>query len=465
MRVTLLGHATILVETADLTVLTDPVLGDFLGGFAVPCPRRTIDAARLPEVDVLVLSHRHHDHLDVPSLARLRPRVNTVLCPDDPLVLEVLAALGYDEVKPVGPDHRVELGSTELAFTPSMVSVPEQGLLVTTPEGRIWNQVDTMLDLAWTPQLHRGGLRVDLHLANFCPILQNEVMGGEDTAFPLALYEELLEVVLAARARLAIPWAVGFALAGEAAWVNAHVFPVSHQRFISDLESAGFPGRAALLGPGDVIELRGSGSEPVVTRAARPELVRALDADLGPLRYRPSAGLPPLADTNPFGLAEESIWPLVERGLARAGQRLDEGFLGSAEERLRRWKATLAVTVSGRDRELHALIDFGAERPRLAEAPGAGDADLRVQITASGMAAMEGGTAWDRVLWECWRASSGLFRVGAGGHVTAPPRRTQGRTGSGQLPHAFDLFFGLWAPPERDYLMGEVRRALMGGSG
>jgi len=201
----------------------------------------------------------------------------------------------------------------------------------------------------------------------------------------------------------------------------------------------------------------------VVTRAARPELVRALDADLGPLRYRPGAGIPPLADANPFGLAEASIWPLVERGLARAGQRLGEGWLGSAEERLRRWKATLAVTVSGRDRELHALIDFGAERPRLAEVPGAADADLRVQITASGMAAMEGGAAWDRVLWEGWRASSGLFRVGAGGHVAAPPRRTQGRTGSGELPHAFQIFFGLWAPPERDYLMGQVRRALAQG--
>ena len=75
MRVTLLGHASVLVELDGATCLMDPVLADpFEEGTVVSCPQRTIDADRLPPIDILVISHRHPDHfLRVPRMAERVP--------------------------------------------------------------------------------------------------------------------------------------------------------------------------------------------------------------------------------------------------------------------------------------------------------------------------------------------------------------------------------------------------------
>lgn len=65
MRVTWLGHATVLLEAADGTrLLTDPMLRGRVG----PLVRRAAPAIEPGRVDAVLLSHLHHDHLDLPSL-------------------------------------------------------------------------------------------------------------------------------------------------------------------------------------------------------------------------------------------------------------------------------------------------------------------------------------------------------------------------------------------------------------
>ncbi len=89
MRVTLLGHASLLIETSDLTVLTDPTFGDIeLDGIAEFCPRRALDVTALPDIDLIYISHLHTDHFDIDSLAHLRNKVETVIAPNDPFVLQ-----------------------------------------------------------------------------------------------------------------------------------------------------------------------------------------------------------------------------------------------------------------------------------------------------------------------------------------------------------------------------------------
>ncbi len=66
---TFLGHSTVLIEMGDARILTDPVLLD-----RVSILRRTVGS--LPDdlyrdIDVVVISHLHLDHLDVPSLRTL----------------------------------------------------------------------------------------------------------------------------------------------------------------------------------------------------------------------------------------------------------------------------------------------------------------------------------------------------------------------------------------------------------
>ena len=66
------------------------------------CPQRTIDADRLPPIDILVVSHRHPDHFDLASLARVDRRADAI-CTADPLIVYALEQLGFEAVHPVHP--------------------------------------------------------------------------------------------------------------------------------------------------------------------------------------------------------------------------------------------------------------------------------------------------------------------------------------------------------------------------
>lgn len=63
MKVTLLGHASVLVEMNGATCLMDPVFFDpFEEGAAVSCPEQVVYLEQLPPVDILIVTHRHPDH-------------------------------------------------------------------------------------------------------------------------------------------------------------------------------------------------------------------------------------------------------------------------------------------------------------------------------------------------------------------------------------------------------------------
>ncbi|MGB3246748.1 MAG: MBL fold metallo-hydrolase [Sulfitobacter sp.] len=77
-RLTMVGHATVLIQVAGLNLLTDPVWSDrasplsFLGPKRVTAPG--IDFEQLPKIDAVLLSHNHYDHLDIATLRRLEAR-------------------------------------------------------------------------------------------------------------------------------------------------------------------------------------------------------------------------------------------------------------------------------------------------------------------------------------------------------------------------------------------------------
>jgi L-ascorbate metabolism protein UlaG (beta-lactamase superfamily) len=80
-----LGHATVLINFYGVNILTDPTLAKRIGvslGFGTVGPKRYIGPPLrikdLPPIDVLLLSHAHMDHMDLPSLRRLNPNVFTV---------------------------------------------------------------------------------------------------------------------------------------------------------------------------------------------------------------------------------------------------------------------------------------------------------------------------------------------------------------------------------------------------
>ena len=75
LRVTWLGHSTMLLEIDGARVLTDPVWGARASPFSFAGPKRfqppPVGIGSLPPLDAVLISHDHYDHLDQPSVRAL----------------------------------------------------------------------------------------------------------------------------------------------------------------------------------------------------------------------------------------------------------------------------------------------------------------------------------------------------------------------------------------------------------
>jgi L-ascorbate metabolism protein UlaG (beta-lactamase superfamily) len=78
--ITFINHATALIQLEGLTVLTDPVFSEYLGPFSFiglgRYQKPGLDLNDLPKIDLVIISHNHYDHLDLPSIKRILERDN-----------------------------------------------------------------------------------------------------------------------------------------------------------------------------------------------------------------------------------------------------------------------------------------------------------------------------------------------------------------------------------------------------
>ena len=82
MRVTGLGHASALIETAFGSVLTDPWVNPAYFGSWFPFPDNSqLDWDAIGQADYLFISHLHRDHFDPEHLARHVNKKARVLLP------------------------------------------------------------------------------------------------------------------------------------------------------------------------------------------------------------------------------------------------------------------------------------------------------------------------------------------------------------------------------------------------
>lgn len=75
-RITWLGHASFLLKTANVTILTDPFLSKFASPVSWAGPKRFVGAPisidTLPPIDIVIVSHNHYDHLDDKTVRALK---------------------------------------------------------------------------------------------------------------------------------------------------------------------------------------------------------------------------------------------------------------------------------------------------------------------------------------------------------------------------------------------------------
>ena len=95
------GHSSLFIQIAGKKILVDPVFSKYAS--PVPFSNKAFEGTNiytvddLPEIDVLLITHDHYDHLDYPTVKKLKDKVAKVIVP-----LGVDAHLlrwGFDEEK------------------------------------------------------------------------------------------------------------------------------------------------------------------------------------------------------------------------------------------------------------------------------------------------------------------------------------------------------------------------------
>lgn len=117
---TMVGHSSVLVQTEGLNILTDPVWSERVSPVDFAGPKRMtapgIDFLALPRIDLVLVSHGHWDHMDLPTLKRPWDR-------DRPLILvplghrRMLADAGIT-AKELDWDERVTIGALTVVAEP-----------------------------------------------------------------------------------------------------------------------------------------------------------------------------------------------------------------------------------------------------------------------------------------------------------------------------------------------------------
>ncbi len=150
MRITGLGHAGMLIETAGGSILCDPVIGPSFYGSWFPFPdNRGLDWERIGKADFLYISHRHRDHFDPALLERYVAKDIEVLLPEYPTddLERDIRALGYDNITYAPAGEIIRRGALKIMVTPlrapSDGPIGDSSLSVDDGTASILNQNDS----------------------------------------------------------------------------------------------------------------------------------------------------------------------------------------------------------------------------------------------------------------------------------------------------------------------------------
>jgi L-ascorbate metabolism protein UlaG (beta-lactamase superfamily) len=114
-----LGHATLLMNYFGVRVISDPTLFDAVG---IPVlslftigPHRLsappLKPSQLPPLDVILITHAHMDHLDLPSLKALRASATVIACSG---ASSLIAPLGFADVRELGWGESMEVNGLRI---------------------------------------------------------------------------------------------------------------------------------------------------------------------------------------------------------------------------------------------------------------------------------------------------------------------------------------------------------------
>jgi UDP-MurNAc hydroxylase len=294
MRITGLGHASVLLETAHGTILTDPWVNPAYFGSWFPFPDNSqLDWDRIGDVDYLFVSHLHRDHFDPENLRKHVSKKATVLLPEYPTseLEDALRDIGFTNFLQPASGEPIEVDGLHLMIqaltSPTDGPIGDSSLWVYDGEHRVLNQNDARpaeLD-AFTELGPIDGYLVQFSGAIWFPMVY-ELPERAKAALGLSKrerqFDRTLRYIEEANARVVFPTAGPPCFLDEELWGfndifgdPANIFPDQHV-YLDWLREHGHD-EGRLLLPGSVADL----ADPscTVTHPISDDEVAALFAD------------------------------------------------------------------------------------------------------------------------------------------------------------------------------------------
>lgn len=114
-----IGHSTVLINFYGTRIITDPVFSSRIGlnilGLTSIGPKRLVEPAltisELPPVDLILLSHAHMDHLDLPSLEQFSRDIPVVISKNN---VDVIDGLSFKEVHELDWGEKIALAGVDI---------------------------------------------------------------------------------------------------------------------------------------------------------------------------------------------------------------------------------------------------------------------------------------------------------------------------------------------------------------
>ena len=421
LKTTLIGHASLLIQSKETTILTDPVWFDYLWEeINVLCPRTELDKDTLPPVDVLFLSHRHQDHFDVRTLAYLKrnnrilkPNVR-IMAPNDDILLEVLKELEFENVEILADFEPTPLKDVIITPTPSLNQAstsqdyfPEHGLLVHDGQVTAWNQVDTIVSpeiIDDIKQLYGG---VDFAHSRFLPLLEGNLTYHKPVVLPFDEYCSFLNAMRALAPRFVVPGSAAFRYRDEFAFMNHYTFPTTQEQFLGDLKEFCPEIQSSTFQSGDVAYISPGGTR---VESQGSDFVRTVEDDSYKVAFKPVLEVSPIRTqtTDPAQHKQEMnvIREFIEN------QFIDKILESEILQGWKHWKMVYQLEVFGQRESEVWSIDFGQAELRIQKGD-LGKINLYEGIGSSELYALIQKTnSWDYVaLCGNYRTFNNIYRI------------------------------------------------------
>lgn len=456
MRTTLIGHATLLIQSKGATLISDPALFDsHWEEINVHCPSIDLDRDKIPRIDILNLSHRHQDHFDVRTLAHLARNDEilspeaVVLAPQDEILLDVLKELEFKDVRVVADFESMQIKGLTLTPTPSLNEqdyFPEHGLLVHDGEVTVWNQVDTIVVPKIIQYIHQLYGRVDLAHVRYLPLLEGNFTFHNALELPFEEYRSFLMAAGALRPRFAVPGSAGFRYRDEFEFLNRYSFPTTQEQFLRDLSDFCPDIGSSTFFPGDVAEVTPEG---VKILRQDSDFVRVRESDGDRLEFKPVMEVQPLKTLTTDAAQREKEKQVVTDFIEN--QMVDLLAQNKNVQTWVEWKTAYQLEVFGQNGSDIWSVDFGGEDAAI-QRGSVGKINLYEGISYSEFYKLIGKqTSWDFVgVAAQYRTFKNIYRVEKGNAERYPDEK--------RFPQPLTEIFPSDREMDREKYMKDVRR-------